>query len=124
MNMQTQTLHSNASLISSDMVDGTSVYGRDGDKIGSVQHMLIGKRDGQVTDVVISVGGFLGIGSELHSLPWSKLSYDTDLGGYRVDVTEEQLKSAPTFKENDRDRVYDRDYQTQVYDYWSVRPYW
>lgn len=30
-------------------------------------------------------------------MPWSKLDYDTQLGGYRADITEKQLKGAPKF---------------------------
>lgn len=111
-------------LISSDRVEGTAVFGADGDKIGHVQQMLIEKIGGQVTDVIISVGSFLGIGGELHSLPWSKFSYDTDLGGYKLDVTEEQLRQAPTFKPGESERAHNREFQTTVYEYWQVPPYW
>ena len=111
-------------LISSDRVDGTAVYGPQGDKIGSVKHMLIEKLGGQVTDVVISVGSFLGIGGELHSLPWSKFAYDTGLGGYKLDVTEDQLRKAPSFSEENAERAHDRDYQATVYEYWAVPTYW
>ncbi|MDA0702444.1 MAG: PRC-barrel domain-containing protein [Proteobacteria bacterium] len=111
-------------LIGSDRVEGTDVYGVDGDKIGSVKNLLIEKRGGQVKDVIVSVGGFLGIGSKLHSLPWSKFDYDTDLEGYRLNVTEDQLKDAPSYKENDQDRPYDTDYQSKVYTYWDEDPYW
>ncbi len=110
--------------IASSRVEDTNIYGRDGDKIGAVKDLLIEKRGGQVTDAIISVGGFLGIGSERHSLPWSKLEYDTELGGYRLDVTEEQLKNAPRFEETDTARPHDRDFQTEVYSYWEVTPYW
>lgn len=111
-------------VIASDRVEGTAVYGADNDKMGSVDKLLIGKRNGQVTDAVLSIGGFLGIGNEKHSIPWSKLSYDTDLGGYKLDVSEDEIKGAPRFDQTDADRVYDRDYQTRVYDYWTVAPYW
>ncbi|WP_235973878.1 PRC-barrel domain-containing protein [Parasphingopyxis marina] len=111
-------------LISSNRVEGTAVYGREDNHIGSVKELLIEKRGGQVQDVIVSVGGFLGLGSDLHSLPWSKLDYDVDLGGYKLDVTEEELKNAPRFAENDAERPYDRDYQTSVYEYWTVTPYW
>ncbi|MEM7689311.1 MAG: PRC-barrel domain-containing protein [Pseudomonadota bacterium] len=107
-------------LIGSDRVEGTSVFGADGNKIGSVENLLIDKQSGQVTDAVVSVGGFLGIGEERHSLPWSMLKYDTDQGGYRVNATEEQLKEAPRFQKDDRDRPYDGSYRSNVYSYWAV----
>ncbi|UIP08003.1 PRC-barrel domain-containing protein [Erythrobacter sp. SDW2] len=112
------------SVIESDRVEGTSVYGKNGDKIGSVKRILLDKRSGQARDVEVSVGTFLGMGGELHSLPWEKLEYDTDVGGYKLDVTEDQLREAPTYSENDRDQQFDRDYQTQVYSYWVATPYW
>ena len=124
MTMQDSTLERGYDTISSDRVDGTAVFGADREKIGSVANMLISKREGRVTDVIVSVGGFLGIGSELHSLPWSKLSYDTELGGYLVNVTADQLKDAPRFSEHERERAQDRGYQSSVYSYWQVQPYW
>jgi hypothetical protein len=114
----------NHSVIGSDRVDGTAVYGLDKEKIGKVDQLLIDKRGGNVTDVIISAGGFLGIGDEKHSIPWSKLDYDTDLGGYCIDVTREQLMDAPRFGNDEPDRPYDRDYQSSVYEYWTVTPYW
>lgn len=113
-----------SSVIGSDRVEGTAIYSSDGDKIGSVDKLLIEKQGGRVTDAIVSVGGFLGIGDEKHSLPWSKLDYDTELGGYHLDVTEEQLKNAPRFNAGEETQPYDREYQSQVYSYWAVSPYW
>lgn len=112
------------SLIGSDRVEGTSVYGRNGDKIGTVQRIMIDKVSGQVRDVEVSVGTFLGMGGELHSLPWQKLTYDTLLDGYKLDVTEDELRNAPTHGESERDQQFDPDYQRKVYAYWVVTPYW
>ncbi len=111
-------------LIGSNEVQGTNVYGSDSERIGSVDSLLIEKRSGKVTDAILSVGGFLGIGNEMHSIPWSKLNYDTDLNGYRLDVTQEQLQNAPRFDDANRENIYDREYQSGVYDYWSVKPNW
>jgi hypothetical protein len=80
------------SLIGSDKVEGTAVYGADDNKIGTVQRVMIDKVSGQIAYAVVSFGGFLGMGEEYYPMPWSKLDYDTDLGGYRVDVTEDQLR--------------------------------
>jgi len=49
-------------LISSDKVDGTTVYNRNGDNIGTIDHLMIDKISGQVEYAVMSFGGFLGIG--------------------------------------------------------------
>ena len=51
-------------LIGSDKVDGTAVYGADGNKIGSIQRVMIDKLSGKVAYAVLSFGGFLGMGED------------------------------------------------------------
>ena len=53
------------SLIGSDKVEGTAVYGGDRTKIGTVQRVMIDKLSGKVAYAVISFGGFLGLGSRI-----------------------------------------------------------
>ena len=46
---------------------------------------------GKVEYAVISFGGFLGIGADYYPIPWSLLTYNEKLGGYKVSITEAQL---------------------------------
>ena len=85
------------SLIGSDKVESTPVYGADDRKIGTVQRVMIDKISGKVAYAVISFGGFLGMGEDYYPMPWASLKYDTNLGGYRVGVTEDQLRGAPKY---------------------------
>jgi hypothetical protein len=80
------------SLIGSDKVEGTAVYGMDGNSIGTIQRIMIDKISGKVAYAVTSFGGFLGMGEDYYPLPWSQLKYDTGLGGYRTNLTVAQLK--------------------------------
>ena len=61
---------------------------------------MIDKISGKVAYAVISFGGFLGMGEDYYPMPWASLKYDTNLGGYRVGVTEDQLKGAPKYNRN------------------------
>ena len=88
-------------LISSDKVEGTAVYNRAGDRLGSVYTVMIDKVSGQVKYAVMSFGGFLGVGKKYHPLPWNALTYDTGRGGYVVDVDKERLSAAPSYDENE-----------------------
>ena len=89
-------------LIGSDKVEGTAVYGADGNKIGSIERVMIGKMDGKVSYAVLSFGGFLGIGDDHYPLPWQSLKYNTELGGYQTALTEDKLKGGPKYaREND-----------------------
>src|SRR4051794_38149380 len=121
VNTQTGTI-TGEPLIESDRVEGTSVYDPQGKSIGSIKRLMIEKLSGKVAYAVMLFGGFLGMGSEEHTVPWNKLTYDTSLGGYRTDITEQQLKGAPTFY---RDRDYDwtdRKRESELHDYYGA-PY-
>src|ERR1700687_1437358 len=85
------------SLIGSDKVEGTAVYGANDTKIESIERVMIDKISGRVSYAVLSFGGFLGIGDDHYPLPWQSLKYDTNLGGYRTGLTETQLKGAPKY---------------------------
>jgi sporulation protein YlmC with PRC-barrel domain len=111
-----------AELISSEEVEGTAVYDRKGEKIGSVHHLMINKYTGQVAYAVISFGGFLGIGAEYHPIPWRLLDYDEEVGGYVVDLDREQLKNAPHFAENREPDWSDPAYTARVDEYWIIVP--
>lgn len=110
-------------LIASDKVEGTSVYGADGKKIGSIQRIMLEKRGGRVAYAVLSFGGFLGIGDDYYPLPWEKLRYDEQLDGYRIDLTKDQITGAPKYSDLDDDTWY-REKDRTIYDYYGVPPYW
>jgi hypothetical protein len=111
------------SLIGSDKVDGTAVYGVDEKKIGRVERMMIDKMSGKVAYAVLSFGGFLGMGEDYYPTPWSNLTYDTRLGGYRVNLTKDQLEKAPKYGKKS-DWTWSRANDVRVYDYDGAAPYW
>jgi hypothetical protein len=87
------------SLIGSDKVEGTAVYGAGDTKIGSIERVMINKLSGKVAYAVLSFGSFLGIGDDHYPLPWQSLNYGTNLGGYRTNVkasSKEHLNIATT----------------------------
>jgi hypothetical protein len=109
-------------LIASDKVEGTAVYNRAGERLGSVQNVMIDKFSGQVAYAVMSFGGFLGIGERYHPLPWRALTYDTRLGGYVVDLGREQLEGAPSYG-RDEAPWGDPAYGRGISDHYGVPPY-
>ncbi|MBR0652095.1 PRC-barrel domain containing protein [Roseomonas terrae] len=112
-------LNETQQLISSDKVEGTSVYGADREKIGSIYTLMLDKRSGSVSYAVVSFGGFLGIGDDYYPLPWKSLSYDVDLGGYVTSVTRDQLEKAPRYRADET--PWDRpDYGRGISEYYGT----
>jgi PRC-barrel domain len=105
-------------LISSEKVEGTAVYDRTGQHLGSIHHVMIDKYTGQVAYAVMSFGGFLGIGESYHPLPWKTLTYDTRLGGYVTDVNRTRLEGAPSYRASDVPDWSDRAYTGRIDEYW------
>ena len=64
---------------------------------------MIDKQSGKVAYAVMSFGGFLGIGHDHYPVPWSLLTYNTKLGGYEVNICDQQLKGAPSYSQHDND---------------------
>jgi sporulation protein YlmC with PRC-barrel domain len=106
-------------LIASNKVEGTAVYDRNQERLGTIYNVMIDKVNGQVEYAVLSFGGLFGLGSNYYPLPWEMLDYDTNLGGYVVDIDKEKLQSAPSYSAEDQP-VFDRTYGTQVYDYYGL----
>jgi hypothetical protein len=101
-----------ATLIASDKVEGTAVYGADSQKIGRIENVMIDKFSGHVAYAVLNFGGWLGMGQDHYPLPWAKLKYNESLGGYVVNLTEKQLQGAPKYKD-------DPDWLSGVDGYWG-----
>src|SRR6195256_1998939 len=108
-----------SSLIASDRVEGTAVYDVHGKRIGKVERLVIDKASGCVAYAVLSFGGFLGIVADHYPIPWPMLDYDEKLGGYHVDITEEQLKNAPKIEQEESWEQANRDRDEEVHGYWE-----
>jgi sporulation protein YlmC with PRC-barrel domain len=106
-------------LIASNKVEGTAVFDADGEKLGSIYNFMVDKLSGQVEYAVLQFGGLFGLGSDYYPLPWDMLDYDTDQGGYVVDIDRDLLKDAPRYAE-DAQPSYDQAYGERVYGYYGL----
>lgn len=107
-------------LIASDRVEGTEVFRPNGDKIGRVEYLVIEKATGQVKVVVMSFGGFLGLGKEHRPIPWDALNYNTTLDGYVLPADDDTLRRSPVIDERD-ESIWDPTYRQTVYSHWGLQ---
>lgn len=115
------TIERNAThrLIASDRVEGTNVYNRENDKLGSIRNIMIDKKSGKAEYAVLEFGGLFGLGSDHYPIPWEMLTYDTDKNGYVVNLTKEQVERAPHYAA-DSTPEYDDVYGRGVYSHYGV----
>ena len=60
------------------MVLGTPICNAQGEKLGTVEDIMIDKLSGQVRYAVLGFGAFLGMGDKLFPLPWRALDCNKD----------------------------------------------
>jgi hypothetical protein len=126
--MQTENQRSDARhLIASDRVEGTAVRRSNGEKVGSIERLMIEKRSGQVAYAVMGHGGTLGMGEDYFTLPWRVLTYNPELDAYELNVTDEQLQNAPKRSADgtkEQDPSSERQWEEHVHRYYNATPYW
>ncbi len=112
------TVYEGSAVISSDRVEGTDVYNPAGDKLGSIDDLMIDKVSGHVRYAVMEFGGFLGMGTDRYPIPWGLLKYDTTKDGYVVPLDKDRLSDAPKYA-SDMTPTYTRDYGTRVDEFYG-----
>ena len=75
---------------SSDILD-KKIVSNDGKELGTAKDLVIG-RDGKIEYVILSVGGFLGIGSERIAVPWDKIRSTPNVNLLVADVSQSELQ--------------------------------
>lgn len=118
------TVSGHTSAIRAQKVIGTTVKDASGATIGKVEDIVLDKLSNNIMFAVVSFGGFLGIGEKYHPLPWSTLDYDEDEGGYVVNLTRQQLESAPSYSMDEITRSDGAQFREQVYDHYQAKRYW
>jgi len=120
----TTTTPARHSLIASDRVEGTALRRPNGEKIGTIQRLMIDKVSGNVAYAVLSFGGFLGLGEKHLPVPWARLKYNTALEAYEVDMSDEELGKAPSYAADKEFDWGDRESERELHRYYRVPPYW
>ncbi len=110
--------------LSANSIIGTDVVNPEGENLGDIKEIMIDTNSGRVSYVVISFGGFLGIGDKYFALPFEAFRIDTEDKNFVLDVPKEKLENAPGFDQDHWPTNANHDYLTSVYNHYGYRPYW
>jgi sporulation protein YlmC with PRC-barrel domain len=105
-------------------LDGNKVYSSDGEHVGKISDIMLDVRGARIAYAVLSEGGFLGMGSTLHAIPWNALTLDTAEKCFRVDIAAQRIKDDPGFDKDHWPSMADAQWGTQLHGYYNRRPYW
>lgn len=116
------TTHTRA--LSSSSLNGTDVVNPQGEDLGHVEDLMIDLNTGRVLYTVLSFGGILGIGNKLFAVPFQAFTVNQDDENFILNMDKERLKNAPGFDKESWPATDDMDFQTSVYRYYNIEPYW
>jgi hypothetical protein len=105
-------------------LDGTKVMSSDGEDVGKISDIMLDVRSGRIAYAVLSEGGFLGMGTTLHAIPWNALTLDTDQECFHVSIAAQQIKNDPGFDKDHWPSMADATWGTSVHQYYNRDPYW
>jgi sporulation protein YlmC with PRC-barrel domain len=121
--MPTPSGHTTAILASK--VKGTPVYNTQGEKVGTVEDIVLDKTSNNIMFAVLGSGGVLGVGEKYRPIPWSVLDYDQKMGGYVVPLDRKGLDNAPAYRMEDLTRGDGGGaIMSETYSYYKVPAYW
>ncbi len=118
------TVSGHTSAIRAKKVLGTKVCDPSGNKIGTIEDVILDKQSNNIMFAVVGFGGFLGMNEKYHPIPWSALDYDPEEDGYVVNYTKEQLQSAPSGSIDELTRDDGMLFRDRTYDYYKAPRYW
>ena len=113
-------------ILSASTLNGTIVKNFNNETIGEIQDLMIDLESGNVAYVVLSFGGFLGLGNKLFAIPLEAFDFnnhDTD-AHVALDINKEKLENAPGFDKDNWPKHPQREFMAEVYSHYGYEPYW
>jgi len=107
----------------SDLI-GKPVENPRGELLGEVQDLAIDAEQGRVAYVVLSFGGFLGVGEKWFAIPTAALTLPDDCKHFVLAVEQDRLKSAPGFDKDRWPSMDDTTWGAGIHEFYGLKPYW
>jgi sporulation protein YlmC with PRC-barrel domain len=112
----------NGAAKASDII-GMTVKNYQNEKLGKVEDLAVDVESGRIVQVILSTGGFLGMGNTLTAVPPGVLHHDVGHKVLHLDASKEKLKAAPKFDTSKWDEDTQSNRVTEVYGYYGEQPY-
>jgi sporulation protein YlmC with PRC-barrel domain len=111
-----------ATMFRSSDVDGLEVRNKANKDLGNIKDLVVDMSSGHVRYAALSFGGFAGLGDKLFAVPWEAMTFKFGEKEHFVvfDVTEQQLKNAPGFDENNWPNIADPAWAASIDKHYNI----
>ncbi len=96
------------------------VHNATGDKLGSIEDIMIDWRSDRLAYPILSFGGFLGLGDKWFPIPLGAVTLDAAQQRFIFDVDEARLEQAPGFSPNELPDTANPNWDEQILNYWQT----
>src|SRR5664279_1593658 len=105
----------------SDLI-GMTVKNYQNEKLGKVEDLAVDVESGRVVQVILSTGGFIGIGDTLTAVPPGALHHDVANKVLHLDADLAKLKAAPKFEMSKWGECCGSEHLSGVYRHYGQEP--
>jgi uncharacterized protein YrrD len=110
--------------ISASTLTGDDIRNHQDETLGSVHDIMIDCDSGRVAYVVMSSGGFLGMGNKLFAIPITAMTLDRDNHCLRMDASKKTFENAEGFDKDHWPDMADPRWESQVHRSFNTHPWW
>lgn len=103
---------------------GAEVRSADGKEVGEIDHLMIETSVGRVAYVLISRGGFLGVGGEWVPVPFELLSQSPSSEALTLKVKASELQKIKALPKTEQPRSVRQSDLAKLYQQYNVEPFW
>jgi sporulation protein YlmC with PRC-barrel domain len=97
-----------------DNITGSRVINLEGERIGTIDNLVIDIDTGSIVYAVLEFGGFMGFGDKLFAVPWQSLTAVPAEGIFILNESRARLEKAPGFNKADWPDIGDRGWRSGI----------
>jgi len=112
-------------VVPASRIIGETVVNRENENVGKIHELVIDARKNRVAYLVLSFGGFMGMGNKLFAMPWEAFEFSATENKLILNVDKEKLETAPGFEKGDKWPDFsDNVWGESIYSYYNYVPPW
>jgi sporulation protein YlmC with PRC-barrel domain len=115
----TTSMHGQAQEINrASEIKGRNVQNQQGQDLGQVDDLVF-DNEGNISYLVISRGGVMGVGADLVPIPWKEDKISIQEDNVILNMDQEKLDQAPSFSSGEWDNMSQQEFQQRVHGYYE-----
>ncbi len=111
----------NRGIVKSGEINGTKVQNPANENLGEIAEVVIDKKSGKISYLVLDFGGFLGFGNKYFAVPWQLFLYNNQDDCFILNVDKQHLKNAPGFDKDHWPNFSAPEFTTMITGFYTIK---